>query len=87
MEQLEKAISSHHINDIVAFSHSISGILASMQFFSVSKLRKMLESAARSNEMDEIELPYQNLKKKMQQIHYLIQSKYLIELCPSGKPA
>ena len=78
MDQLEKAISSHHINDIVAFSHSITGILASMQFFSVSKLSKMLESAARSNEMDEIELLYQNLKKKMQQIHSLIQSKYLI---------
>jgi PAS domain S-box-containing protein len=78
MDQLEKAITSDHINEIVSLSHSITGMLASIQIFSVAKLSKNLESAARSNEYDKIGLLYQDLKAKMHQLNDLIRSNYLI---------
>lgn len=78
MVLLEKAITSHRVNETVSLSHSIAGMLASMQILSVFQLSKKLESAARSNEKERIETLYQNLKKKIQQISHLIQSKYII---------
>jgi PAS domain S-box-containing protein len=78
MDLLEKEITSQRINEIVSLSHSITGMLASMQIVSVSKLSKNLEAAARSNDMDRIEMLYQSLRKKIQQIVHLIRSKYII---------
>jgi hypothetical protein len=77
MDQLGKAIKSFDMKKIVMLSHSLTGMLSSIQIFSISKLSKMLESAARSNEMDRIEMLYQNLKEQMQQINSYIQFKYL----------
>ena len=77
MDQLGKAIKSFDMKKIVMLSHSLTGMLGSIQIFSISKLSKMLESAARSNEMDRIEMLYQNLKEQMQQINSYIQFKYL----------
>jgi len=77
MDLLEKAITSNRKNEIVSLSHSITGMLASIQIFSVSKLCTNLESAALSNEMDRMDLLYKALKEKMQQINHKIQFKYL----------
>jgi signal transduction histidine kinase/DNA-binding response OmpR family regulator len=77
MDQLDKAITSHDIKKIFSLSHSITGMLASIQIFSISKLSKMLESAARSNEIDRVEMLYQDLKEQMNQITNYIQLNYL----------
>jgi len=84
MNQLEKAVNSQSINEIVMLSHSITGLLASIQIFSIVKVSKRLESAARSNEVARIETLYQDLKNKMRQIINHVQLNYSKE-CSENK--